>query len=228
MEVHEQPLAATAMNVGHEQGHTKPSRRDRRHRDTRREILQAARELLREVGLDDLTLRKVAERADFSPASLYTYFASREEILVALREESLELLYKYAQRIPRGLPPDRRVVELGMAYIEFGCENPIDLQCILGVSDRRFARHDDDSIGLEVARYIGNAFREGASAGIFAATDRLTPAEMAYGLWAMVQGLVSVGSVDLDVVAGDVSAAPRRVLEAYVAGLMARPPAATT
>src|SRR5450756_1792840 len=60
------------------------SRKERRHRDTRREIFAAARQLLLEVDPDELSLRQVARRADFSPASLYTYFSSRDELLAAL------------------------------------------------------------------------------------------------------------------------------------------------
>ena len=44
-------------------------RRQRRHERTRREILRAAREVLLEAGVDGLTVRDVAERADFSPAA---------------------------------------------------------------------------------------------------------------------------------------------------------------
>ena len=51
-----------------------------------------ARELLLEVGPEELTLRQVARRADFSPASLYTYFSSRDDIVVALHAESLQRL----------------------------------------------------------------------------------------------------------------------------------------
>jgi hypothetical protein len=44
---------------------------------------------------------------------------------------------------------------------------------------------------------------------------------MAFGAWALVHGMVSVAGIDLTEVAGEVSADPRRVLETYVALLMA-------
>lgn len=196
----------------------KLSRRERRQRDTRQEILAVARELLLEVGPEELTLRQVARRADFSPASLYTYFSSRDDIIVALHAESLRRLDQYLRRVPLDLPPDRRVVELGVAYMDFARENPVDLRCILRSARGGFPEQGDRSLGFEVARLIGETFREGAEAGIFVATDQLTLAEMAYGVWAIVQGVVSIGAVDLAEVAGDVNLAPRRVLEAYVAG----------
>ena len=110
------------------------SRRDRRRLSTREEILIAARELMLEVGPEALSLRQVARRADFSPAALYTYFASRDELVAALFAESFERLDAYLRRVPPELPADRRVVELGMAYLDFARENPMDLRCILAAT----------------------------------------------------------------------------------------------
>jgi AcrR family transcriptional regulator len=197
------------------------TRRERRHQDTREEILAVARELLLEVGLEELTLRQVARRADFSPASLYTYFASRDDIVVALHVESLRRLNAYIRRVPPDLPPDRRVVELGVAYMDFAHENPVDARCILSSAQHGLPENTDPELGLEAVRLIGETFREGAETGVFAVSDQLTLAEMAYGVWAMVQGVVSIGAVDLGEAAGVLSVAPRRVLEAYVAGLKA-------
>ena len=44
--------------------------------------------------------------------------------------------------------------------------------------------------------------------------------EMAYGCWALVHGLVSVDSIDTSLVAEEVAAVPRRIIEAFVALLM--------
>ena len=41
-------------------------------------------------------------------------------------------------------------------------------------------------------------------------------AEMAYGLWALVQGMVSIAAIDLSEVSEEISADPRRVIEAFV------------
>ena len=194
-------------------------RRERRRQQTREEILTAARELLLEVGPEEITLRQVARRADFSPASLYTYFSSREEMIAELIAGSLQRLASYVRRVPLDLPPDRRVVELGIAYMDFAYENPVDLRCVLSASQGAMPDVGERAPGLEAARLIGQTFREGVEAGVFVANDDLTPAEMAYSVWALVHGIVTLGARDLSPVSEDVSAAPRRVLEAYVARL---------
>lgn len=198
------------------------SRRERRRLATREEILQAARELLLEVGPEELTLRQVARRADFSPAALYTYFSSRDEIVASLLAESFDRLDAYLRRVPRELQPADRVVQLGVAYMDFAHDNPVDLHCILSATSQDLPLGSGQAVGLEAARLIGQTFREGVEKGVFAPSGEQSVAEMAYGVWALVHGMVSLSGVDLGVVAEDMSAEPRRVLEAYVARLTTR------
>lgn len=195
------------------------SRRDRRRLTTREEILAAARELLLEVGPEGLSLRQVARRADFSPAALYTYFSSKDEIVASLFAESFERLDAYLRRVPADLPPDQRVIELGMAYMDFARDNPMDLRCMLLSTSLELPPSSGKALGLEAARLIGETFREGVESGVFGASV-LSAAEMAYGTWALVHGMVSVAGIDLTEVAEEVSADQRRVLEGYMKLLM--------
>ena len=200
----------------------KLSRRERRRLATRKEILQAARELLLEVGLEELSLREVARRSGFSPASLYTYFENRDAIVLALMAESFERLRHYLDRIPSELTPAKRIVELAMAYMAFGQENPVDLGCILSARPRSLPLESEETLGLDLARLIGQTFREGVEEGVFVLTKEQSVAEMAYGFWALVHGMVVLNGVDLSAVSEDVSAAPVRVLEAHMARLTAK------
>ena len=198
------------------------SRRDRRRRETRAEILAAARELLLEVGPEEVSLRQVARRADFSPAALYNYFSSRDELLASLFAEAFERLDAYLRRVPYSLSPDTRVIELGLAYMDFGRENPMDLRCMLLSTSLELPPSAQTALGLGAARLIGEVFREGMEKGVFVADGPLSAAEMAYGLWALVHGMVSVAGIDLSEVSDEISAEPRRVIESFVGLLTAR------
>jgi len=55
----------------------------RRSRERVELILQAAAELLAEGGVDALTMRSLAERVEIPAATIYRYFANREEIISA-------------------------------------------------------------------------------------------------------------------------------------------------
>ncbi len=197
------------------------SRRDRRRLATRVEILAAARELLLEVGPEGLSLRQVARRADFSPAALYTYFSNKDSLIASLFGESFERLDAYLRRVPADLPPDRRVIELGLAYMEFARDNPMDLRCMMLSTSLDLPPSSGKALGLGAARLIGETFRQGVQEGVFKPDGLCSAPEMAFGAWALVHGMVSIAGIDLTEVAGEVSADPRRVLETYVALLMA-------
>jgi AcrR family transcriptional regulator len=197
------------------------SRRDRRRLATRVEILSAARELLLEVGPEGLSLRQVARRADFSPAALYTYFPNKDSLIASLFGESFERLDAYLRRVPADLPPDRRVIELGLAYMEFAHDNPMDLRCMMLSTSLDLPASSGKALGLGAARLIGETFRQGVQEGVFKPDGLCSAPEMAFGAWALVHGMVSIAGIDLTEVAGEVSADPRRVLETYVALLMA-------
>jgi AcrR family transcriptional regulator len=192
------------------------TRRDRRRQSTRAEILTAARELLLEVGPEGLSLRQVARRADFSPAALYTYFPSRDSLIASLFAESFERLDAYLRRVSAELPPDRRIVELGLAYMEFARDNPMDLRCMLLATSPDLPPASGRALGLGAARLIGETLRQGVQEGVFRHDGLCSAQEMAFGLWSLVHGMVSVMGIDLSEVAGEISADPRRVLEMYV------------
>jgi AcrR family transcriptional regulator len=67
------------------------SRRDRPAKPplSRAVITAAALDLVRQDDLESVTLRKVAERLDTGPASLYVYVANREELLERMLDQVL-------------------------------------------------------------------------------------------------------------------------------------------
>src|SRR5262245_54687032 len=64
--------------------------RDRK--SVRRAILDAARELFVAEGFQNVSIRKIAERIEYSPAAIYGYFPSKDDIFFALAEEGFRLL----------------------------------------------------------------------------------------------------------------------------------------
>ena len=67
--------------------------RQERDRETvRRAILDAARELFVHEGYQNVSIRKIAERVEYSPAAIYSYFPSKDDIFFALAEEGFRLL----------------------------------------------------------------------------------------------------------------------------------------
>src|SRR5580700_10042702 len=67
-------------------------RHERDREAIRRAILDAARELFVNEGYQHVSMRKIAERVEYSPAAIYGYFPSKDDIFFALAEEGFRLL----------------------------------------------------------------------------------------------------------------------------------------
>jgi AcrR family transcriptional regulator len=94
----------------------------------RRAILDAARELFVAEGFQNVSIRKIAERIEYSPAAIYGYFPSKDDIFFALAEEGFRLLGDPG-RPPRAthlqtLEPLARVRAVFWRLYEFSREQP--------------------------------------------------------------------------------------------------------
>ena len=100
------------------------SPRERRRQRTEQAILDAARQIIREQGIDALSMRGIADAIDYSPAGLYEYFGSKEEIVYAVIGQGFERFTRALQSVDGSLPAAEYMVEMGMAYIDFATRNP--------------------------------------------------------------------------------------------------------
>jgi AcrR family transcriptional regulator len=101
-------------------------RHERDREAVRRAILDAARDLFVSEGYQNVSIRKIAERIEYSPAALYSYFPSKDDIFYALAEEGFRLLYgdpaDYAA-LDR-LPPIERVRTIFRHLYQYSVEHP--------------------------------------------------------------------------------------------------------
>jgi AcrR family transcriptional regulator len=103
-------------------------RQERDREAVRRAILDAARELFVSEGFQNVSIRKIAERIEYSPAAIYSYFPSKDDIFFALAEEGFRLLG--GPREPAhhaaldALPPFERVRAIFWHFYEFSREQP--------------------------------------------------------------------------------------------------------
>jgi AcrR family transcriptional regulator len=72
-------------------------RRTRKRAARRDQLLDLAADLVEAVGVDGVTMAALAEAADYAPASLYTYFASRSALMAALQQRALLTLGRVAE-----------------------------------------------------------------------------------------------------------------------------------
>jgi AcrR family transcriptional regulator len=105
--------------------------KERQERDREavgRAILDAARELFVVEGFQNVSIRKIAERIEYSPAAIYGYFPSKDDIFFALAEEGFRLLGDPAavrhDPLLKDAPPLERVRAVFWRLYEFSVEQP--------------------------------------------------------------------------------------------------------
>lgn len=102
-------------------------RHERDREAVRRAILDAARDLFVSEGYGNVSIRKIAERIEYSPAAIYGYFPSKDDIFFALAEEGFRLLARpdaAAAESDALLPLLARVRAIFWRLYEFSCEQP--------------------------------------------------------------------------------------------------------
>ncbi len=89
------------------------------------EILEAARKLLLQKGLEYLSMRKIATEVGCKAATIYYYYKNKEAIVEALMEEGNRLHYIISKEIAKKhANPLLRFEALLWTTLEFGLNNP--------------------------------------------------------------------------------------------------------
>jgi AcrR family transcriptional regulator len=100
-------------------------RRERERKELRQAILDAAREIAAAEGWPAVTIRRVAEKIEYSPPVIYEHFHSKEQIVVEmLREGFREMLAQMRAALAAHSDPIEGMLALGRAYWEFAVAHP--------------------------------------------------------------------------------------------------------
>ena len=106
-----------------------PSKKKRQTRVQQR-IVEAARNLVIENGFDNLSLRGIARRVDYSPAALYEYFESKDAIIEALCMKIDQHMSDFMMEALENSSLEHPLVRISLAYIQFALENPDDFRLL--------------------------------------------------------------------------------------------------
>lgn len=106
--------------------------RKERERDERRElILNAANEILKEEGIDNLSIRKIAGRIEYSPAIVYHYFQDKDEIINHLMQKGYQKIIAAisSAQTPAG-KPEQKLREMTRNYIAAALKMPDEFKAV--------------------------------------------------------------------------------------------------
>ncbi len=99
------------------------------HGNLRQALLEAARDLAAEVGVDAFTLREVARRAGVSHAAPYHHFHDKSALVRALAIDAFDALaQEMIQAADAYTEPFERFRATGIAYVRFAFKRPSEFR----------------------------------------------------------------------------------------------------
>jgi AcrR family transcriptional regulator len=109
-------------------------RRDRERQELRLAILAAARDIAASEGWQSVTIRKVAERIEYSPPTIYEHFDGKDALLHELMRAGYRLLLEEIGAATECIAdPAARLMVLAEAYWRFAWANPELYQVMHGL-----------------------------------------------------------------------------------------------
>jgi AcrR family transcriptional regulator len=106
------------------------TRRDRQIQRKRQEILAAATQVFARKGFASTTTKDIANEADLGESTLYNYFESKRDILLAILEEN-HVLFDTLFEMTQGLANRNSLIELFDRTLEIFSERIFFLRTIL-------------------------------------------------------------------------------------------------
>ncbi|MBL8180583.1 MAG: TetR/AcrR family transcriptional regulator [Blastocatellia bacterium] len=169
-------------------------RKQKDKEDLRRLILDTAGELFTSEGYENVSMRKIAERIDYSPTTIYLYFRDKEELLREVCENTFSRLADEILRSYDGATSPLERMRRGLlTYIRFGLANPHHYEVVFISSRVKFmgpnAYSFEGSMGQQAFELLAASVRECAISGDIRVDDIAVTAQT---LWAGIHGVTSL------------------------------------
>lgn len=174
------------------------------------EILEAAKSLLEEIDVSQLTMDKVVARVPYSKGTVYSHFSCKEDLLSGignLAHRTMVGLFKRAAENP-GCSRER-YLGVSFAYLIYALRHPILYRtalcgkspAVLGkTSPERLAEHEELEQALMSLFY--RLIDDGIAEGNLSLPDHMNKQQVSFVGWAACSGTITLLSDDLESCAG--------------------------
>ena len=164
-------------------------RRAREKEQLRDQILSAARELFVTEGYENVSMRKIADKIEYSPTTIYLYFKNKGDLLDSVCKETLLSLLNTLELLNRDKSnPIETLRKSGKVYVEFGLKYPQDykLTFVVRPQFQKGLGLEEGSVGERVFNYLRAMVSECIRQRVFRQVDVDTAGQ---ALWSAVHGV---------------------------------------
>ena len=199
---------ATRANPAQAKPSASRKRRERERQQMRTRLLEAARAIAAEEGWNAVTIRRIANKLEYTAPILYQYFSSKESLFMELMlvgfTELADQLNVAAQA-----PAHERLAAIGEAYWAFAFASPELYQAMNGMDGVPFGTTETPIEAKAAFRTFRIALQSIAEAR---GADLADPIGAVDTLWAFLHGCVSLAMAGR--IAGGVERAKTLMLHA--------------
>jgi len=166
-------------------------RKEKEKKEMRTFILRTAMGLFLEEGFDKVTIRRIAGKIEYSPATIYLYFKDKGEILLALHNEGFDKFYKKQRTTLSEKDPWKRLRKHAGAYLSFALANPeyYQLMFIMRVTPEEMEKKENYAICLRSFEFLKDNIQECIEAGYLPRADVDTAS---FAFWSLIHGMASL------------------------------------
>jgi AcrR family transcriptional regulator len=149
---------------------------DRRQREKlalRQEILAAARQLFAKEGYESVSMRRIAQKIEYSPTTIYLYFRDKHELIEELCEETFSLLTRKIEKaVSTGADPVEKLKRGLRAYVDFGIQHPNHYRTTFLTPHDEFCEKDPrETPRARAFKFLLQGVKANVQAGRFRETD---------------------------------------------------------
>ena len=198
-------------------------RRERERLARKETVLQAARAVLLEKGVRGTTTKEIAERCEFSEATLFFYFKNKDEILLSLIFVSIDFWARGLETLgKRQLAPEQMLDEIWKYHERVYKDHPDYYVISAYLAQPHVLESVSGEVKEEIARRSGENFRrlakllEGTSVAV---SGRV----LADAIWSAFLGLTIMGTARKNLGLADAGlarAARAKVFDLLKAGIL--------
>ncbi|WP_438447204.1 TetR/AcrR family transcriptional regulator [Gorillibacterium sp. sgz5001074] len=167
-------------------------RRGGEKEELRHLILEEAGSMFVELGYNGFSMRKLAERMEYSPGTLYLYFTDKDDLLFTVVDDALNRFRnKLAESVESTDDPWEKLNRLGEAYLQFGFSHPAYYQLMFmwRIDYLIGSRQEEELPRIHAFQVLEDTVRYALEKGALQDGD---PEAYSDYLWASMHGIVAL------------------------------------
>lgn len=159
-----------------------------------RKIIDTANQILVEEGYENLSIRKIANKIEYSPGIIYHYFKDKSEIVTFVVEQGYGRILKSINEVPVDTENPEKTIEQGLRkYIELMLQYPEQFRTVLmndikSIQEKVNMLHEGVSKDRKSIQQLCRLVELGIQKGKFRDMDIELTAQI---IWTSTHGLLS-------------------------------------